>query len=98
MPTEPDYCPIPGVDDPYDDEEGIHRYTVDAVDIPSSFYHEKKKRPHTFFSRSFQCRRRLILSLFLISVVAVVVYLGVRRGHIDGSKGKIFFGVIIEEY
>lgn len=78
MPSEPDYSPVPGEEvDDYDLEgSGI------ATSMPSSFYAVKKSRPRSMIPRTFNCRRRLIVSAFLLTVTAVTLYLGMRHGHI----------------
>jgi hypothetical protein len=76
MPTEPDYSPVTGED--LDDVEG-------GV-VPSSFYADKKGRPHSLFPRSFNCRRRFIVGIFLVAAGCLSFYLGVRRGHINAGE------------
>ena len=87
MPTEPDYSPVPGEEvDDYDLEgSGI------AAAMPSSFYPLKRSRPRSLIPRTFNCRRRLIVCAFILTVIAVSFYLGMRHGHITTGEFDYHF-------
>lgn len=78
MPTEPDYSPVAGED--LDDVEG------GVGVVPSSFYADKKGRPHSLMPRSFNCRRRFIVGIFFVAAAGLSLYIGIRRGHIKTSE------------
>ena len=86
MPSEPDYSPVPGEEIDGYDLEGAGSSTA----MPSSFYSMKKNRPRSFLPRTFNCRRRLVVSMFVFAVVAAAFYLGVHRGHI--KTGEFAYG------
>ena len=82
MPSEPDYSAVPGEEiDDYDLEGAGSSHAM-----PSSFYAVKKNRPRSLLPRTFNCRRRLIVSVFILSVTVVSFYLGVHHGHIKTGE------------
>ena len=88
MPSEPDYSPVSGEEIDDYDLEGAG--TANAM--PSSFYSLKKNRPRSLLPRTFHCRRRLIVSVFILTVAAASFYLAFHRGHIMTPTGEFASG------